>query len=84
MTADEAAVRAQLAEIDRRSVFVHRVEDFYAGITARAPADEPYVSSAEFVDAVTAALATTAAQFKDIYLRLVAQHAGAGSIGGTL
>ncbi|SFO60693.1 hypothetical protein [Amycolatopsis rubida] len=84
MTADEAAVRAQLAEIDRRSVFVHRVEDFYAGITARAPEDEPYVSSAEFVDAVTAAHASTVDQFKNTYLRLVAQHAGAGRIGGTL
>lgn len=83
MTADEAAVREQIAQIDREQAFVRRAEDFYAGITYRAPAEEPYVSSAEFVDAVTAGQASTAAEFGLVYMRLVSQHTS-GSTSGTL
>lgn len=83
-TAHEDAVREQIAAIDRQSAFIHRIEDFYAGITYRATVDEPYVPSADLVDAATAAGASTSREFGDIYMRLVAAKRGAGHIGGTL
>jgi hypothetical protein len=84
MTIHEDAVHAQIAEIDRQAAFIHRVEDFYAGITYRAEPDEPYVPSADLVDAATAAGASTSRQFGDIYMRLVAAKRGAGHIEGKL